>query len=97
MANPDYQSNMQSVGTTATKYIDGSFTTGDVEVVLSLGATSGDCRLAFSSTQAPTGVLLGELSSPGFPLRFVLAMGEDLWMITDSGTATVNLLVTKKA
>lgn len=90
-----YASNTQSVSTTAVKLIDGDFEESDLELIVSLASGSVECRLSFASAQAASGVKLGELSSAGHPLRYKLPAGEDLWAKTDSGTATINLLVTK--
>lgn len=92
----NYSMNQQSASTTAVKLIDGAFTNDEaLRILVTLGQGSVECRLGLSSVQASSGIKVSEMSSSPCPLEFILPAGEDLWAVTDSGTATLNLIVTQ--
>lgn len=87
-----FSSNQWSVGTTAVELA--SAADFDREVLLSQGGAV-DIRLAFASTQVTSGVKLSELLPADGPLRYILPSGHGLWAKAESGTATINLVLTK--
>lgn len=94
---PNYSWNTQGIDDTSGGWELCPSDSVDREVLISLASgTTNTVRISNASIQVASGVILNEMVSAESPvLRYLLPSGEDLWAVTDSGNAVVNLIVTK--